>query len=105
MPRHLGWGSPHQQHRPGRGRTGSSPAEQGLGTLEAEELDMSRHRARAAQPASRVLGCVQSSAGSGVRERILQSPQHGTDLGLLERGRRRPRKRPKGWNPSAVERG
>ena len=44
--------------------------------------------------AQAVISCVQ-----------LWSPQHRTDLELLERGQRRPQQRCEGWNPSAGRKG
>jgi len=68
----------------------------------------SQQRALAAQKASRTLGCTPSCVGSRAREGILLlcstlvrlpqesciqlwSPQHRTDMDLLEQGQRRPK--------------
>jgi len=73
-------------------------------------------------PANRILGCIPSSVASRSREGILPlytalvrphlgpcvqlwSPQHRTDMDLLERRQRRPQKRSEGWNTSAVRKG
>ena len=59
--------------------------------------------------------CLACSTGSHVysalvrppRESCVQlwSPQHRTDMELLERGQRRPQQWSEGWNPSAVRKG
>jgi len=74
-----------------------------------KKLIMTRQCVLAAQKASCTLGFIPSSVGSRERERILPpcltlvrtprescvqlwSPQHRTDMELLERGQRRPQK-------------
>ena len=68
---HLGWDSPQYQHSLGDEQIKSSPAQKDLGVLVGERLDMTQHCALTAQKAKRVLGCIQSSVGSRVREGIL----------------------------------
>jgi len=68
------------------------------------KLDMTHQCVLTAQKANRALGCIPSSVGSRAREGTLPhsgetlcdscvqlgSPQHRTELELLERGQRRP---------------
>jgi len=103
----MGWGNLCYQYRLKDEGIESSLAEKDLGVLWDENLDMTQRRALAAQKAHHALGCIPSSVGSRLRERILPlcpallrphqescvqlwSPQHRTELELWERGQRRP---------------
>jgi len=100
---HMGWGNPKPKSRPGGEQMESSPTKKDLGLLGDEKLDVSHQCALAAQKANRAPGCIPSSVGSregGVLPlcptlmrppQEFWSPQHRTDLELLERGQRRPR--------------
>jgi len=103
----MGRGNPKHKHRLGRERTESSPEEKDLGVLGDKKLNRTQQCVLAAQTANCALGCVPSNVGSKAREGILPlcstlvrpprescvqlwSPQHRTDLDLLEWGQRRP---------------
>jgi len=83
-----------------------SPAEKDVGVQIGENLYMSRQRVPMAQKANCILGCIPSSVASRAREGILPlystlvrphlesciqlwSPQHRTDMDLLEWFQRR----------------
>jgi len=115
-------GNPSYQNSLGDEGMESSPAEKDMGLVGDEKLDMSQQCALTAQKGSRALDCFPSRVGSRVRKRFLTlysalvrspwdshvqlwSPQHNTDLDLLEQVQRRPQQRSEGWNPSAVRKG
>jgi len=104
----VGLGNPWYQYRLGDERIESSPVEKDLGLLVDEKLVMGRQCALTAQ-ANHMLGCIRSSVASRLREAVLSlctalvranlesciqfwSPQHRTDMDLLEQGQRWPQK-------------
>jgi len=88
--------------------------------LVSEKLDMSRQCELTAQKGNRLLVCIPSRVGSGVREGILPlfstlvrlpqesciqlwSPQHRTDMDLFKRGQRRDTEMIRGLEPLCCE--
>ena len=68
---HLGQGNPWYQHRLGDEGVESSPAEKDLMVLVGEKLGMNHQCGLTAHKANRILGCIQSSMASRLREVIL----------------------------------
>jgi len=91
-----------------------------LGVLFDQKLNMTQQGAFAAQAANHILGCIQSSVASRLREVILPlcaalwrphlescvqfwSPQHRKDVDLLERVQRRATKMVRGLEHHSYE--
>ena len=68
---HMGQSNPKHKHRLGGQRIESSPEENNLGVLADKKFNMTWQRALAPQKANRILGCIQSSVASRLREGIL----------------------------------
>ena len=123
---HLGQGNPHYQYWAtlipmlGDERTDCSPAEKDLDVMMDGKLDMSQQCALTAQKAKHILGCINRSVASRVREVIqplystlvrphleyciqMWSPQHRRDMDLLEHIQSRATKMK--WNTSPTRTG
>jgi len=103
---HMGRGHPKHKYRLARERMESSPEEKDLGVLVDNKVNVTGQCALAIQKANRIPGCIRKSIASGSREMILPfysalvrphlescvqlwSPQHITDMDLLEQVQRR----------------
>jgi len=101
---YVGQGNPKHTYSLGREWIESSPEEKDLGVL-VEKLNVTQQHVLAAQKVNRILDCVPSSVASRLREGILPlysallrphlascvqlwSPEHRTDMDLLEWGQR-----------------
>jgi len=67
----LGCGNVRYQKKLGDERMEHSPAKKDLGVLMDVKVDMSQQCAITSQKANRIVGCIQSSIASRVREGIL----------------------------------
>jgi len=103
---HMGCGNPEHKYRLGRKLVDSSP-EKDFGVLVGEKQNMTQQCTLTAQQANRPLGCIPSSVASRAKEGILPlcstlvrpnqescvqlwSPQHRTDINMLELVQRKP---------------
>jgi len=119
---HLGWGNPKHKYRLGREWIDSSPEEKDLGVVVDKKLKVTQQSVLTDQKTNCILGCIKRIVASRSREVILLlysalvrphlescvqlwSPQHRTDMDLLERVQRKAPKMIRCWNISAVRKG
>jgi len=80
---HLGWGNPCCQYKLGDERIEGIPAEEDLGVLVDEKLDVSHRCVLAVQKANCILGRIKRSVASRSREVIVPLCSGETPPGVL----------------------